>query len=151
MEEPMRRILSVVAALSAGGCVDLPAGWEDAKRVSDFTQADCDGSPYDSDVPEVAVVATEQSGAVVVSAEPLHFRCAQDVEGFWKASGGAVDLLVQPIDMNPRAVAGCDCLYRIDATIESPDAESVTVWRRWDNMNDGNEPIQAGEAAVSAP
>ncbi len=147
----MRRILSVVAALSTVACVDLPAGWEDAKRVSDFTQADCDGSPYDSDVPDVTVTATADAGAVTVSAEPLDFRCAQDVEGFWKASGGAVDLLVQPIDMNPRAVAGCDCLYRIDATIESPEAESVTVWRRWDNLNDGNDPVKEGEATVTAP
>lgn len=147
----MRRILSVSMALAAVACVDLPAGWEDAKRVSDFTQADCDGSPYDSDVPDVTVTAEADATSVTVSAEPLPFRCAQDVEGFWKASGGAVDLLVQPIDMNPSAVAGCDCLYRIDATIESPGAESVTVWRRWDNMNDPNDPFQAGEATVTAP
>lgn len=148
----MRRFLSLGAGVAVAACVNLPEGWEDARRVPDFTQSDCDGSPYDTAQAEPELTATEGGdGALAVSAEPLTFRCAQDVEGFWKESGGLGELLVQPKDMHPSAVAGCDCLYRIDARVQTDGVDTVAVWRRWDDLNEPNDPIKVGEAAVDAP
>lgn len=130
-------------------CVDLPPGWEDARPVTDLQQSDCEGSPYDSDVPETVIEAVADEAGVDLSVEPLHFRCAQPVAGFWRTTGTAVEVLLQPVDMNPSAVAGCDCLYRIEATVPAPEAEQVTVWRRWDNLNAPNPPEEVGEATIA--
>lgn len=138
-----------LALLSLTACSpDLPTGWEDARPVDDLVQSECGGSPYDSDTPEPVVVAEAAAGALTVSAEPVTFRCAQAVEGFWRADGDAISVLVQPIDMTPKAVAGCDCLYRVEATLPAPDAASVTVWQRWDAINDPNDPVEVGAAPV---
>lgn len=142
--------LSIPPLLLLCACTDLPEGWEDARRVSDFTQSDCDGSPYDTATPDPTVTAQSlEDDVVALSAEPLTFRCAQEVEGLWRSDGATVDLLVQPVNMHPKVVAGCDCLYRIDATVIVPGAEVVTVWRRWDALNEPNDPVLVGEATVT--
>ena len=128
--------------------LDLPDGWEDAERVDDFTQHDCEGSPYDTGWSEQMTAWSADPG-IRVEGDPLHFRCEQDVEAFYKVEGGQVDVLIQPIDMNPRVVAGCDCLYRVEAGIpESPPAD-VTLYRRWDAINDPNDPVLVGSAEVA--
>lgn len=130
---------------------DLPAGWEGAEPVADLVQKECAGSPYDTGIaPEVT--ADLAADPLTVQATAMHFRCAQDVEGFWKQDGATVDVLVQPIDMHPTAVAGCDCLYDLDVTVGSPDpqAAEVVVWRRWDDWNDPNPPVEVGRAGEGA-
>jgi hypothetical protein len=68
-----------------------------------------------------------------------HFRCAQDVGGFYRMDGETVEVLIQPVDMNPSEVARCDCLY--DVSFEVPErATSWALWRRWDNLNEPNDP-----------
>ena len=50
---------AALLTLVLAGCdpaADLPAGWEDAVVVDDFTQYACEGSAYDT--AEVASVAT---------------------------------------------------------------------------------------------
>jgi hypothetical protein len=127
---------------------DLPTGWEDAERVADFDQAPCEGNPYE-DTGDAEVTATAQNGGVNVVAEPVPFRCAQDVEAFWKPDGAGAAMLVQPIDLHPSEVAGCDCLYRVEGLVPVPDADHVAVWRRWDALNDPNDPVLVGEADVA--
>jgi hypothetical protein len=77
-----------------------------------------------------------------------HFRCEQSVEGFLRESGSAVDLLVQPIDMNPTSVAMCDCLYEIVMIVKPLAAgqHDVTLYRRWDAINEPNDPVLIGTA-----
>lgn len=126
---------------------DLPPGWEDARPIDDFAQSPCEGSPYDTGWSEAMSAWAEDPGLRVVG-EPLHFRCEQDVEGFYRTGEGRVDLLVQPVRMRPKVVAGCDCLYRVEAGIpEAPPAE-VSLYRRWDALNEPNDPVRVGTASV---
>lgn len=131
--------------LSCGA--DLPEGWEEAEPVEDLEQTDCEGSPYDTGWTE-AMSAEAGSPGLRVIGDPLHFRCAQEVEGFYMSSGDQVDVLIQPKDMDPRAVAGCDCLYRVEAGVPLAPPAEVTLWRRWDNINDPNDPVEVGSAHV---
>jgi hypothetical protein len=85
-----------------------------------------------------------------VKYDHAHFRCAQDVEGFVKRGGDAIDLLVQPIDMAPDAVAGCDCLYDISMSVPAPKGDySLTLYRRWDSINKPNDPVAVGATEVT--
>ncbi len=132
--------------LSLVGCgADLPAGWEDAEPVASLSQGECAGSPYDTGV-VVEVEADFGADPLEVDASNVHFRCEQDVEAFWKQDGATVEVLVQPIDMNPSVVARCDCLYDLEIVVGSPEGEvsEVVVWRRWDALNDPNDPVEVG-------
>jgi len=127
---------------------DLPLGWESAKRVAELIQLECSGSPYDNPNERVSFNAGNQK--LDVDYREAHFRCAQDVEGFSREVGAAIDVLVQPIDMNPQSVTKCDCLYDITILLEpvASGAHDVTVYRRWDNLNDPNEPVRIGGGSV---
>lgn len=135
----------LLLALACGP--DLPAGWEDASKIDDFTQRECSGDPYGEYTSTVEASAAGQGTSV--TADEVPFRCAQEVEGFLRWEGTLAQILIQPVDMNPAAVAGCDCLYRLDMGLDDP-AALVTVWRRWDNINDPNDPVEVGTAEVAA-
>jgi hypothetical protein len=146
----MRNMIMVIGALMLVGCsADLPEGWETAEAIEGLKQAECKGSAYDETVKE-QLVATAEAGAVKVEYSAAHFRCEQKVEGFVRRGSGKVDVLVQPVDMNPSAVAGCDCLYDIDMAIQglSKGKVDLGLYRRWDNLNDPNDPEKVGSAEV---
>lgn len=131
--------------------VDLPAGWQDAVPVDSLEQAACEGSPYDTGVvPEVT--ADLGSDPLHVDATAVQFRCGQDVEGFWKENGASVEVLVQPVDMNPTSVAACDCLYDLAIDVGTPEGtpEEIVLWRRWDAINDPNDPVEVGRVPAAA-
>lgn len=128
------------------GCgADLPDGWEQAQPVEELVQRECGGSPYDTGV-VAGVEADLGADPLTVDATSVPFRCAQDVEGFWKQDGDTVEVLVQPIDMHPSRVAACDCLYDLEIVVGSPESEpsEVVLWRRWDDLNDDNDPVEVG-------
>ena len=134
--------------------LDLPNGWEDAKPVDDLQQAACAGSPYGDtgDTGEGTgerVEASASGDGVAVSYLEAHFRCAQDVAGWYRSADGEVDALVQPRDMNPRSVAGCDCLYNITFSVPVATPTTLTLYRRWDNINDPNDPVLIGSVDVN--
>jgi hypothetical protein len=54
--------------------------------------------------------------------------------------------------MDPESVAACDCLYEIHMVIETDEERdyALTLYRRWDNINSDNEPVEIGTASVSA-
>lgn len=141
----MRLAALSLFALSACG-PDLPTEWSDYKPVTTLTQSTCDGSPLEEH--DERVEGDISASPLEVAIREGHFRCAQDVEGFYRIVEGDIEVLVQPTDMNPSAVAGCDCLYDIDMTLAldadlAPD--NVRVYRRWDNQNDPNDPVLLGE------
>lgn len=150
----MRNRISGIAALLLVGCggADLPEGWEDAEAIEGLTQSECNASAYDETVKE-ALVATPERGAVHVEYRAAHFRCAQEVEGFVRMAGGKVDVLVQPVDMDPSGVAGCDCRYDVGMKIKglSKRVVGVELYRRWDNHNEPNDPVKIGSAEVQIP
>jgi hypothetical protein len=150
----MRNSAWMVAALVLVGCggADLPAGWEDAEAIEGLTQSECKASAYDDTVKE-ELVATPERGAVRLEYRAAHFRCDQEVEGFVRIASGRVDVLVQPAEMDPGSVAGCDCRYDIGMAIEglSKGAFAVELYRRWDNINEPNDPKKIGSADVQIP
>ncbi|MCA9300560.1 MAG: hypothetical protein KDA28_15925 [Phycisphaerales bacterium] len=141
----MGAIRCFVLAALVGCAARLPEGWEDARPVASLVQTECGGSPYEAFDERVEVDLA--SDPLVVEAFETHFRCAQDVEGFVREEGDAVEVLVQPIDMTPKVVAGCDCLYDlvIEVGARPDDLARVSVYRRWDDLNDANDPVLIGE------
>jgi hypothetical protein len=150
----MKRWIPLLAFFALPACAgaDLPSGWEDAEKIDHLIQAECSGSAYDPDVKETLVVTPEPSGAELAYGS-AHFRCAQSVEGFARRGSAKVDVLVQPIDMNPSEVAGCDCLYDITISLDglTQGSEAFTLYRRWDNLNSGNDPVLVGTTMAQIP
>ncbi len=143
-----------------GGCdlaADLPAGWEDARHIDDFTQGECDG--YAGDTGEVPTVTATADAGLRVVGDNLTFPCSTEVEGFYRSETldiypvvYQVSVLVQPVDMDPYAVAGCDCLYRVEAGIpEDPESATVYLYTRQGSWTDENDPELVGSAADSRP
>jgi hypothetical protein len=89
--------------------------------------------------------------SVAVDYEEAHFRCEQDVEGYFKVAGGKLDILVQPIDLHPTAVASCDCGYNITFTVTPIPAGTLetTLYRRWDAVGTPNDPVQIASETVT--
>jgi hypothetical protein len=143
---------SVVVLLLATACerTDLPPGWEGAFGIADLVQTPCEGTPYDD--PDEHVEVDFDADPLAVAYRQAHFRCAQEVEAFGRRDDDALDILVQPIDMHPKVVAGCDCLYDIDMRVaEYPSIpDRVSLYRRWDDWNVPNHPVLIG-SVTSAP
>lgn len=146
--------LALLLACACGGeaapteTADLPAGWESATRVAGLVQSECGGSPYETHDERVAFEAGE--GSIGITYSEAHFRCSQDVEAFLRDAGEELSVLVQPRDMDPESVARCDCLYEITMQLEPVTAgeHAVTLYRRWDNLNEPNEPAEIGGQTV---
>lgn len=118
----------------------LPVGWEKAQPVDAFTQADCEGSPYDGTHTEG--FSWDGTSPVALQATEVHFRCAQSLEGFWQLDGTTLEVLIQPEDMRPSIVASCDCLYDIDLAVDDVAPEAVRVFRRWDLESGDSAPLE---------
>ncbi len=151
-----RRALSAVLLLALVSCgkssssADLPSGWSGAQRITDFTQKACSGSALTG--PPAVVQASAIKNAIDVEYLHADFRCQQDVEGFVRENGTAIDLLVQPIDLHPKNIVRCDCLYDIMLEVSAtPGSHRVTVYRRWDAINVPNDPLLVGHTDVVVP
>lgn len=132
-----------ILSLSAA-CVNLPEGWEGASPLSDLTQSDCAGDPY-TETPQERVELGDDGTSV--NYLEAHFRCSQAVEAFGLESEGTLRVLVQPIDMHPRGVARCDCLYNIEIGLDT-DATELSLWRRWDEYAGDSEPVSIGSVTL---
>ncbi|HEX7672227.1 MAG TPA: hypothetical protein VF395_21675 [Polyangiaceae bacterium] len=133
---------------------DLPSAFTGAIRLTDFQQAECDGSPYGDAGAALRerIEGAVEGRSILASYVGAHFRCAQDVEGFVRTSGSALDVLVQPVDMNPAAIARCDCLYRITFSVPVTDGQHVlSLYRRWDHKSGSDQPTRIGSLTVEVP
>ncbi len=143
----------VAGTLLVAGCApDLPPDWYGAELITTFDQSECaEGDPYGPHVEDI--FAAGRPGAVDIEYVGAHFRCAQELAGYWMEDGAEIEVLVQPLEMDPREVAGCDCLYDLWMRVEPVEADTWTVhlWRRWDNLNDPNDPVAIGTEAVVVP
>jgi hypothetical protein len=139
---------SVLGACSSDSAKDMPEGWGNAARVKSLVQELCPGSMM---LTNERASFTGGSGDIDVAYQEAHFRCEQDVEGFFKATSNTVDILVQPIDMHPTAVAGCDCGYNITFVVEPVAAGTfqTSLYRRWDGMNADNPLVPIASASVT--
>jgi len=136
---------SLWVTLGIVGCADLPEGFEGAERIEDLVQEDCGESPLDEGFVEAVAVSRDGEG-LRVTYDPVHFRCAQSIEGYWVQSGSTVEVLLQPMDMRPNAVAACDCGYRIEGSV--PSGSSLKAWRRWDHLSGASELVLVGELTL---
>jgi hypothetical protein len=136
-----------VCVVGACSSDELPQGWGNATPVKNLVQAVCAGSMEFSN--EHASF-TGGSGSIGVDYQEAHFRCEQDVYGVFKVGNAAVEILVQPIDMHPEAVAGCDCGYNITFLVEPVPSGTMqtTLYRRWDALNSPNDPVPIASAPV---
>ena len=141
----------IACAFVLGACSsnNLPSGWENATRAMNFVQEACPNSGMEFSNERASF--SGRTGGIDVDYQHAHFRCEQDVEGFFKTAGDTVDILVQPIDMHPGSVAGCDCGYDITFIVEPVSAGTMqtTLYRRWDGQNNSNDPVQIATALVS--
>lgn len=119
---------------------EMPEGWEDATLLVDFTQSDCAGDPGSAQE-EILVQVTLPT--VRVNWDKTLFRCDQAVEAYLRQGDGNVDLLVQPVDLNPEQVARCDCLYDLEARFNGDETlGSVTLYKRNDEVGGPSTPVQ---------
>jgi len=138
-------------ALLGSDAPDLPAGWEDAEPIADLMQNPCADSALASELKDT-LRANVEGNTIVLAYDHAHFRCVQDVEAFAKRSEHALEVLVQPVEMHPHVVAGCDCLYDINMRLESaPGALDITLYRRWDALNEPNDPVSIGSVKLEMP
>jgi hypothetical protein len=127
---------------------DLPPDWQGAARIEHFEQFECSSSAYDG--PKESIEATAAAKAIEVVVHFAHFRCEQTVEGYLRPREGRFDVLIQPVDMSPKAVAMCDCLYEIALDFAaSTGVYDVTIHRRWDHLSGNDEPLVIGTSQVS--
>jgi hypothetical protein len=138
------------------GAPDLPDDWAAATHIERLEQSDCSGFAVTSPSEELA--ASVADGTIEVSYKHARFRCQQDVEAFARSEGTTIDVLVQPINLNPPLVAKCECAYDLSIVLPAvkrgrlePGSYEVRVSRRWDNINKPNPPVSIGTATAEVP
>ena len=149
---PTIRCLVPMVLLSATwtlvGCPgdQLPEGWEDAQAVDEI--AATDRGATDPDDPDLGTVVI---GGNVDRLEILYidsFPCSDELEAHKRVEGADVDILVQPTDLHPDAVAGSDCTLQVDMVVLDLDEGTyhVTVYRRDnDHVDPDLEVVMVGE------
>ncbi len=136
------------------GCVFAAAllTCTDGSGVAAFRQSDCIGSVTELEQRSrrERIEVEGGQGLVRVAYRDAHFRCEQRVAAHASVHGNAIDVVVQPADMNPRTVAKCDCLYDITFEVPRlvPTTYEVTVARRWDERHGAGEAVRIGSASV---
>ncbi len=146
----MAGMVFVPLGCSSENHADLPPGWESAQGMVTFSQSACSGSASMPGATPESITVTTGTGSVGVAYHNAHFRCDQPVQGFVTVGGGHLDYLVQPTDMNPSQVAGCDCLYEIAMhSFVAAGPETVTVYRREDHQSGNAPPVLVGTASVT--
>lgn len=161
-----RYIACAVSACTLLGCTDatygtpdLPADWKQAVHIEDFRQSDCSESVDDA---EDSIAARpgdgDNAGKIEVDYEHAAFRCQQDLEAYVRKTDQTLDVLVQPINLNPPFIARCSCRYQLSFVLPGPKPERypagnyrVNVFRRSDNINQPNDPAPVGGAEVELP
>ena len=135
------------------GSADLPPDWENSSRIERFRQSGCGNSPA-SVGPAEAIDVAVAGGTVDIKYAYAPFRCQQNVEGFLRETGNALDVLIQPVDMSPEQPTTCSCLYELGLTLParagSYDAGeyTLTIYRRWDHVVTDNPLVPVSTRAI---
>lgn len=148
LERPsmMILLLGLGAAMAACGTPDLPEGWQDAAAADEFVADEIGQTDYED--PEVGAVYISGNLDRLEVRYHASFPCTEDLEGFQRIDGQDVDLLVQPTDLHPDAVAGSDCTFDVDLTVLGLDDGTyhVRVYRRDNELVDEDlEAVLVGE------
>jgi hypothetical protein len=127
---------------TAGTATDLPPGFEGARSIV-LSQTTC--AEYVTDyllVLDRLEWNDDQTGGRYHYAM---FRCEQQVCGYLQNTGATYQLLIQPCEMHPGIgdYSRCDCYYTLEFATPT-GAETVEVWRRWDELVSPTEPVFIG-------
>jgi hypothetical protein len=135
----------VLVGCKTGPDYELPAGWEDARRVEIFQGPATDGC---ASQPTTTVDADMREGRVGVVVDGLVLSCSESYEGFVRAREGGYDLLLQPVDMHPAGLAGCSCATKLRAAVGSgmAGAEVEVYWRPSFEADPVGQPTLVGNA-----
>jgi hypothetical protein len=154
MLRPWLRVCSLASLLAACGedppPPDLPEAYRAAARIAGLTQSACGGAGA-LDSPPVRVDVTPEGGDLSVTLRHVRLRCEQAAHAFVRDDDGALSVLIQPADMDPRSVARCMCSY--DLTFVLPGAvgtERVTFEQRADNIGGASEPLNIAMVQLDA-
>lgn len=139
------------ATMVACGSPELPEGWEDAAPVDEFTADELGETDYGD--PEMGTVYISGNVDRLEVRYHASFPCTEDLEGFQQVDGENVNLLVQPTDLHPDAVAGSDCTFDIDFTVVGLDEGTyhVRLYRRDNELVDEDletELVGEGDAVL---
>jgi hypothetical protein len=131
----LKLLLTATLVTAVTGCddepdYDLPDGWDGAVHVEIFQGPEGEDCGPDDQLPE-AVAAGLNAGTVRLVYEHGVFNCAEDHEAFVREREGGYDVLLQPIDMSPDALAGCMCAYRVRVPVGAgATGTEVSLYRR---------------------
>lgn len=149
---------SIIAALGCTdatyGVPDLPDDWQGATHVDRLTQSACGSDPTQG-LPEAINLSTD-AGTIEVAYAHAPFRCTQDVEAYLRKQQDTLDVLVQPVNLNPPVIARCSCQYDLSLVLPALKREhlaaghyQVNVFRRADHIGDeSSEPVAVGTGTV---
>ena len=141
-------VVLAVVAVGCGGGSNLPEGWEDALLLQDFSQSECVGDPDDGVERTQSVDLSVRSGGAFVAWTNVLFRCDQALEAYVRR-GDSVDVLVQPIDLNPADPARCDCFYDLDLSFNVSDSERrFGFYTRRDEVGGPSSPSLLGNLVI---
>lgn len=137
--------LVVFTGCKTGSDYELPAGWEDARRIEVFQGPATAGCSSETSISVNADVNEGRVGAVV---DGVVLSCAQPYEGFVREREGGWDLLLQPVDMHPDGLAGCVCATKLRGVLGSGAVgDEVAVFQRPSFEEDAEgEPVALGNA-----
>lgn len=115
--------------------VGLFGGWmgvacdAGSSQASSFTQSECQKNlPLLPNSPDGADVAATADGEyIAVSYKLAPFRCAQKVSFYGEFNGDVLEVTARPVDLDPAAVAGCDCTYNLTGKFGPYPAGAYTV------------------------
>lgn len=141
------------------GTPDLPPDWKQAVHVEQFNQSDCSESLDDvEDSISARPGDGDNAGKIEVDYDHAPFRCQQDLEAYVRKTDQTLDVLVQPINLNPPFIARCTCRYQLSFVLPGPKPERypagsyrVNVLRRGDNINQPNDPVAVNGVDVELP
>lgn len=142
-------VLAAFHTTALPACVRLPMDWRGATRAEAFEQSGCTRTVELSQPGRMK--AYSEDGRLRIDFLDARFRCDQKLTGYFKVGGGKVDVLVQPVEMQPLTVAKCDCLYDIHLEVPRVAAGTyeIRLFRRWDNRHSPNDPVQVGSDRVT--
>ena len=135
-------IFAPLVGLVACGVLELPDGWEEAVPATDFESIEQGAADYDD--PELGAVYISGNVDRLEVSHLASFPCTESLEGFQRVEGTQVDLLIQPMDLHPNAVAGSDCAVDIDFAILDLDEGTyhVSLYRRDNDQVDPDMELQ---------
>ena len=125
---------------------DLPPEFSAAHQIA-VMQTACNADPYEGP-PEYLVWDAPASHVTYRNA---HFRCQQPVCGYAMLEGDAIDVLVQPCEMNPTSPKKCDCLSDVGLAVPK-GVTRVGLSRRWDSAAGQESPpvVAIGEIELTS-